>query len=103
MISRPDIVEKLTEVLDPELGINIVDLGLVYDIVVTQDTVRILLSLTYPGCPLGPTIIDDIKKRLQSIEGAQKVEVDIVWEPAWQQTMMQPDTLEEMQFLGKVR
>lgn len=103
MIGIKTVTERLGDVNDPELGMNIVDLGLVYNIRVVGKDIHIDISLTYPGCPLGPQIIEDIQKKVGDLAGAQKIIVRIVWEPAWQQAMMHPDTLEELRFLGRIR
>lgn len=103
MIERADIVEKLQDVQDPEIDMNIVDLGLVYGITPSGDRVTVKISLTYPGCPLGPTITSDIKKKLSEIPGIGNVEVEIVWDPPWKTEMIEPDVLEELRFLGRIR
>lgn len=103
MIDRLDIIDKLHDVQDPELDMNIVDLGLVYNITLSGESVKVQISLTYPGCPLGPTIIGDIQKKLTEVPGMKEVEVEIVWQPPWQKEMIQPDILEELKFLGRVR
>lgn len=102
-LSRIDVIEKIHQVEDPELGMSIVDLGLVYHVRHAGNRVEVDLTLTYPGCPLGPTIIGDIKKQLIGWHGVEDVQVNIVWEPPWQQEMMQPDVLEELRFLGRIR
>lgn len=99
-----DIIEKLHEVNDPEIGMNIVDLGLIYNVLLDKENnVTVQLSLTYPGCPLGPTIEEDIRKKLTEIEGLGSVNVEIIWQPPWTQEMIQPDVLEELRFLGRIR
>lgn len=102
MTDRLDIIDKLHDVMDPELDINIVDLGLIYGVAYVGNRVTIQISLTYPGCPLGPQIIADIEKKLEEA-GMKNVDVQIVWQPPWQKEMIQPDILEELQFLGRVR
>ncbi|MBI3956976.1 MAG: DUF59 domain-containing protein [Candidatus Kerfeldbacteria bacterium] len=100
MIDRSDIIERLYEVEDPELGMNIIDLGLVYN--VRQDSGKIFIdvSLTYPGCPFGPIIIESIQKKLT---GTGEVQVKIIWEPPWNQNMIAEETLEELRFAGRIR
>lgn len=74
----------LFEVIDPELGVNIMDLGLVYDIKVDDDNnVDVIMTLTTPGCPMHDSITGGVKWKLKSIEEIGDVSVDLVWEPAW--------------------
>lgn len=103
MIDQKAIVEALAQVDDPELGMNIVDLGLVYNISVSKGNVLVEISLTYPGCPLGPDIMKDIQEKVGTMPDVKKVETNIVWIPSWQQAMIHPDTIEELKFLGRMR
>lgn len=104
MIDRLDIIEKLHEVNDPEIGMSIVDLGLIYNVLLDGNNhVTVQLSLTYPGCPLGPTIEEDIRKKLSEIENIGSIKIEIVWQPPWTQEMIEPDVLEELRFMGRIR
>jgi metal-sulfur cluster biosynthetic enzyme len=82
------IERALREVIDPELGINIVDLGLVYGVEITDDNVEITMSLTSAACPLGESIIEDIDHRLAPVRGARTISFVIEWEPPWSPAMM---------------
>jgi metal-sulfur cluster biosynthetic enzyme len=95
---RSEIVEALEEVYDPEIGMNIVDLGLVYgvDWDDAEGHVHIDLTLTSPGCPLGPQIIRDIKRELRGLERVLDVDVDLVWSPLWHPTMMSDRAKDEL-------
>src|SRR5690242_20834772 len=81
----PEILrDLLRDVIDPEIGINIVDLGLLYDIRLSGDGVAaIRMTLTTPGCPLGGYLTDAIHDTLQDVPGVTGVDVQIVWEPPW--------------------
>ena len=84
--------ELLREVIDPEIGINIVDLGLVYDVGLSGDGVAaIRMTLTTPGCPLGGYLTDAIHDTLQAAPGVTDVDVQIVWEPSWDPDEMMSD------------
>lgn len=98
MAIKDEIVEALKEVYDPEIGINIVDLGLVYGVDWDEEKgqVHVDLTLTSPGCPLGPQIIRDIKQEVREIEDVMGVDVDLVWKPLWHPTMMSDDAKEEV-------
>lgn len=73
----------LREVMDPEMPVNVVDLGLIYEVKEEQGEVRVRMTLTAMGCPGSEFIIEDIKERLAKEEGVKSVEVEIVWSPAW--------------------
>ena len=86
--SRAAILEELKNVMDPELMLNIVDLGLVYAVETTEDSVEIVFSLTYPGCPAGESIQDDIQRNVEGFTGLDNVTVKLVWDPPWQPDFM---------------
>jgi metal-sulfur cluster biosynthetic enzyme len=91
-VPTPDTVRKaLRAVKDPELNLNIIDIGLVYDVEVSEaGEVRVRMTLTSPGCPAGTEIIDDVKKVAADLEGVTGVEVELVWEPYWTPEKMDP-------------
>lgn len=91
-VPTPDTVRKaLRAVKDPELNLNIIDIGLVYDVDVSEaGEVRVRMTLTSPGCPAGTEIIDDVKKVAADLEGVTGVEVELVWEPYWTPDKMDP-------------
>jgi probable FeS assembly SUF system protein SufT len=85
--------DQLKTVYDPEIPVNIVDLGLVYEMSLQdgEDSgkrVNVKMTLTAPGCGMGPTIQADAKSRIESLVGIQEANVDLVWEPAWHQGMI---------------
>ena len=82
------VVEALKSVHDPELGINIVDLGLVYGVEIQEDTVHVTYTLTTMGCPIGPLIEAEIKQFLSGVEGISKVDAEMVLRPPWTPEMM---------------
>jgi metal-sulfur cluster biosynthetic enzyme len=92
MTLKDKVLENLKRVLDPELGINVVDLGLIYDVTFPEDgAVSITMTLTTPGCPLHDSITSGVKYCLEDMEEFTKVDVDLVWEPAWSPESMTPD------------
>ncbi|MCP4294359.1 MAG: metal-sulfur cluster assembly factor [Proteobacteria bacterium] len=98
MPSQDEVTETLKKVTDPELGINIIDLGLVYEIKVGKDQVSINMTMTTPACPMHVNIIDSVKGEiLKSHSDISKVDVDLVWEPAWKPEMMSPAAKEFLQ------
>jgi metal-sulfur cluster biosynthetic enzyme len=88
----PEAVRKaLRGVKDPELGLNIVDIGLVYDILVSdQGDAHVKMTLTSPGCPSGPEIMEDARLVVQQLEGVNSAEIELVWEPYWTPDRMDP-------------
>lgn len=88
----PETVRKaLRAVKDPELNLNIVDIGLVYDIEVSAaGEVHIRMTLTFPGCPAGTEITEDVKRVVSDLEGVAGVEVELVWDPYWTPDKMDP-------------
>ncbi|MEP6574130.1 MAG: iron-sulfur cluster assembly protein [Gemmatimonadota bacterium] len=88
----PEAVRKaLRAVKDPELNLNIIDIGLIYDVIVGESgDVRVAMTLTSPGCPSGPEIVGDVKRTVEDLEGVSHVEVEIVWEPFWTPERMDP-------------
>jgi metal-sulfur cluster biosynthetic enzyme len=91
MLTPETIRKALRGVKDPELGLNIVDIGLVYDTAVTEEgDVTVKMTLTSPGCPSGPEILQDAKLVLEGLEGVRSVQVDLVWEPYWTPDRMDP-------------
>lgn len=80
----------LRRVKDPELNLNIVDLGLVYDVDVAGDLVRVDMSLTSPACPSGPEIMKDAEDQLRGLDGVRDVEMNLVWSPPWTPERIEP-------------
>src|SRR5919199_1051439 len=80
----------LRKVKDPELNLNIIDLGLVYDIAVEGRTVRVDMSLTSPGCPAGPEIVQGAEQAVRSVPGVEDAQVNIVWQPMWSPERIEP-------------
>ncbi|MED3661813.1 metal-sulfur cluster assembly factor [Ureibacillus sp. FSL K6-8385] len=86
---KESILGALENVIDPELGIDIVNLGLVYDVDMDDEGVcKITMTLTSLGCPLGPVIVDQIKTVLSELPEVKDVDVNIVWNPPWNKDMM---------------
>ncbi len=83
MVNREDIVEALKNVMDPELGVDIYNLGLVYDITVDGPTIEIRMTFTSPMCPLGPMIVESVKDMVSSVKGVQDVKVEVTFDPPW--------------------
>lgn len=90
VVSEDQVKLALRRVKDPELNLNIMDLGLVYGISVEGAKVKIDMTLTSPGCPSGPEIMTDAEKEIRQLPGVEDVEVNLVWQPFWTPEKMEP-------------
>lgn len=82
------VTELLGDVIDPELGVDIVNLGLVYDVYTDPEAVVVRMTLTTPGCPLGAYLDDEVSRCLAQLPGNPHVTVDLVWDPPWSPSIM---------------
>lgn len=87
-VSEDSVWAALRTVFDPEIPVNIVDLGLIYGVEVHGVTVSIQMTLTAPGCGMGPVLVDDIKHRLLRVPHVEQVDVDLVFDPPWSRDRM---------------
>jgi metal-sulfur cluster biosynthetic enzyme len=90
-VTEDDVYEALEEVIDPELGLDFVSLGLVYDVEITDGDVYVTFTLTYPGCPIGPQVSEQMKEFVGGIEGVGGVYPKMVFDPPWSPDMMSED------------
>ena len=87
------LLDALRQVFDPEIGMNIVDLGLIYSLDIAGDTVRVTMTATTPGCPLQDTLTNGAQMALLNLEGVNDVHVEMVWDPPWTPAMINPAAL----------
>lgn len=93
-------IEMLRTVFDPEIPVNVYDLGLIYKIDYTPDkTLHVDMTLTAPSCPAADFILEDVRQKLMSIEGPKKVDLRLVFEPQWNQDMMSEEAKLELGFM----
>ena len=90
-LTLEDVQEALRDVYDPEIPVNVLDLGLVYDIQVNEGQVYVQMTLTAPGCGMGPYIAQNAEWRIAEIEGVGDVEVEMVFDPPWNPEMITED------------
>jgi metal-sulfur cluster biosynthetic enzyme len=91
MVAREDVVEALHQVEDPELGMDIVELGLMYEVEVDGPNVKVTYSLTSMGCPAGPMIADGILDAARSVPGVEAVDAELTFDPPWTPDRMSDD------------
>ena len=95
--NKDDVRDGLMNVYDPEIGINIVDLGLVYDSDISEGgDVLVTMTLTSLGCPLGPVIMQEVNNALKDLPGIGDTDVKLVWSPPWSPDMMSEDAKDEL-------
>ncbi|MBV8259176.1 MAG: metal-sulfur cluster assembly factor [Actinobacteria bacterium] len=91
MPTKDELLEVFRQVEDPELGMDIVDLGLLYDVEVEEAKVKVTYSLTSMGCPAGPLIAQDIDAAARQVEGVEEVELELTFDPPWTPDRMSDD------------
>jgi FeS assembly SUF system protein len=98
--SEDDIINVLKTVFDPEIPVNIYDLGLIYDIRISEDElVRVKMTLTSPNCPVAESLPVEVKDKIETIAGVKEADVEIVWDPSWNPNMMSEAAKLELGFL----
>jgi metal-sulfur cluster biosynthetic enzyme len=91
MVSEDDVTEALSNVIDPELGLDFVELGLVYDVNIDGGTVNITFTLTTPACPIGPQVSEQMKEFVGELDGVEEVVPAMVFTPPWTPDKMSED------------
>ena len=86
MISKEEVVEALKQVYDPELQLDVWTLGLIYEIIPSEEKVEIKMTLTTPFCPYGPMLTEEVENKIRKETGAKEVLIELVFEPPWQPT-----------------
>ncbi len=92
------IINNLKEVYDPEIPVNVYDLGLIYNVDVDENNVDILMTLTAPGCPVVDILVDDITAAARAVEGIENVNVELTFDPPWDKSMMSEEARLELGF-----
>jgi len=92
LLTEAAVIDALRQVLDPEIGMNIVDLGLIYDVAVTGSSVRVAMTLTSAGCPMGESIRGGAEVAILNLAGVTDAQVELVFDPPWHPGMISQDT-----------
>lgn len=96
----PAITDALETVFDPEIPVNIVELGLVYELITKEDGIaKVVMTLTAPGCPVAGDIIDEVQRKVGDVEGVKQALVELTFDPAWDKSMMSEVARLELGFM----
>lgn len=98
-VQKAEVFEALKQVYDPEIPADIVNLGLVYEVLVDDDRVVVKMTTTAPGCPVGNYIVAQAKRAIERLEGVKEIDIELVYDPPWQESMI---TEEGRRMLGWV-
>ena len=96
MPDQETIYAALKHIYDPEVGINIVDMGLIYDLEMAENKVDLTMTLTSPACPAGPQILAQIDTQLKTLEGVDDVDIKVVWTPPWSPDMLSEEARDQL-------
>ncbi len=96
MLDQEAVYDMLKQIHDPEVGINIVDMGLIYSLELEDDKVGIYMTLTSPGCPAGPQILGQVDNKVRELEGVEDVDINVVWTPPWSPEMLSDEAKDEL-------
>jgi metal-sulfur cluster biosynthetic enzyme len=97
-VTEEQVLEALKQCFDPEIPVNVVDLGLIYDVKIIGEWIGIKMTLTTPGCGMSGMIAQDVKNRVSRLPGVKEADVRIVWEPAWTPERMSPEARKRLGF-----
>ncbi len=85
---KEKIIEEIKKIYDPEIPVNIYELGLIYDVTVKEKNVSVKMTLTTPNCPVAESLPKEVKDSIMNVNGVEKVDLDLVWDPPWDKSMM---------------
>ena len=96
MVTEEVVLEQIKQVIDPDVGLNIVDMGLIYGVDINDDIVDITMTLTSPGCPAAPQLLNGSQTVVQQLDGVEEVNINVVWTPPWDPEMMSEEAKDEL-------
>ncbi len=99
MVTKDDIFSALKSVYDPELGVNVVELGLIYDVIIGGNAVKIRMTMTSPMCPAAASIVEQCKASVQKVSGVATCEMELIWNPPWSPERMSEDAKMKLGFV----
>jgi len=100
MITRDQVIDILKTCFDPEIPVNVWDLGLIYDIAIVEGVVNIQMTLTAVGCSMGPQLVGEIESKLLGLDGIEDAKVEMVWNPPWSPERLSEDGRFSLQAMG---
>jgi metal-sulfur cluster biosynthetic enzyme len=100
MVTRDQVIDVLKTCFDPEIPVNIWDLGLIYDITIATGNVDIKMTLTAVGCSMGPQLVSEVEAKLLSVDGVEDCKVEMVWSPPWTPERLSEDGRFSLQAMG---
>jgi metal-sulfur cluster biosynthetic enzyme len=96
MVTREQVNEVLKKCYDPEIPVNVLDLGLIYDVDMEEERVNVKMTLTAPGCGMGPMIAEDVRSKLMGLPGIKEAKVELTFDPPWNPEMMSEDAKRQL-------
>ncbi len=90
-VTEERVLNAIRQIIDPELGVNLVDLGLIYDVQIREGEVAIRMTLTTRGCPLHGTLVQAVERAIRQLAGVTSAQAEVVWEPRWNPDMISPE------------
>lgn len=96
MPEQDAVYEALKQIIDPEVGINIVDMGLIYSLDLEDTKVGVYMTLTSPACPAGPQILSQVDGKLRELEDVEDVDINVVWSPPWSPDMLSEEAKDQL-------
>ena len=97
--TKEQLIAQIKTIYDPEIPVNIYELGLIYEVTVTEGKAHILMTLTAPACPAAEIIPEEIKEKCRTVEGIEEVEIELTFDPPWDKSMMSEEAMLELGFL----
>ena len=85
---KEKVIAEIKKIYDPEIPVNIYELGLIYDVSIIEKNVKVKMTLTTPNCPVAESLPKEVKESIMEVDGVDKVDLDLVWEPPWDKSMM---------------
>ena len=85
---KEKVIDEIKKIYDPEIPVNIYELGLIYDIKIQGDSAKVKMTLTTPNCPVAESLPKEVKNSIMQVDGIEKVDLDLVWDPPWDKSMM---------------
>ena len=85
---KDKVIAEIKKIYDPEIPVNIYELGLIYDVSINEKIVKVKMTLTSPNCPVAESLPKEVKDSIMEVDGVDKVDLDLVWEPPWDKSMM---------------